>query len=291
MHEFPRQKLRDILVTYGASVCEDPRRLEGLLKDVLRNEFRRETFVLVSALNEEVAHDLKHSRSGMPPNVLAGMLARRLYDTLGFDHGVARWAVESWAFALNIDVTSPQEDAPGKPQLRKTSNLTRGMPPEIPEPATPTFQNRLEVDTVGQNQMGDLAAMVLQQLQNATPEELKAREERKSEAQAEAVQKQLDDGAKARACRIQKKAREVAYQHGDFAEALRMLDEIDPKYRNHWFYDSLCSDRDKISTLDSLILAAVNKGHLLSLREMVNELLKLQPHRDDMRRLLEVLPE
>lgn len=43
--------------------------------------------------------------------------------------------------------------------------------------------------------------------------------------------------------------------------------------------------------MDAAIQNAVHKGQLFFLRSRVQELLKLQPKRDDMRRLLEVLPE
>lgn len=33
MHNEPRQKLRELIIEYGRSLCDDPRRCEALLKD------------------------------------------------------------------------------------------------------------------------------------------------------------------------------------------------------------------------------------------------------------------
>jgi formylglycine-generating enzyme required for sulfatase activity len=53
----------------------------------------------------------------------------------------------------------------------------------------------------------------------------------------------------------------------------------------------MCGYRDKVMQLDATIQDAVLKGRLQFLRGPVQELLKLQPKREDMRRLLEVLPD
>ena len=93
MHDLPRQKLSELLAKHGHSLCDDAKKLEGLLKDVLHNEHKRETFVLISALREGVAHELRGATSGMPPTALAAKLARQLCDNLGLDDAVARWSV------------------------------------------------------------------------------------------------------------------------------------------------------------------------------------------------------
>ena len=48
MHDLPRQKLSELVAEYGHGLCDDAKRLEGMLKDVLRNEHKREMFVLVT---------------------------------------------------------------------------------------------------------------------------------------------------------------------------------------------------------------------------------------------------
>ena len=194
MHDLPRQKLCELLAKHGHGLCDDAKKLEGLLKDVLRNEHKRETFVLISALPEGVAHELRSSKSGMPPAALAAKLARQLCDNLALDEAAAQWSVESWALALGIEITSPK----AVPVKRVGSvNMTGATP--VPS-----------VDV-------DLAALAMQHRENAR--------------------------------------------------------------------------QDQVKALDAAIQDAVHKGRLRFLRSQVQELLKLQPRRDDMRRLLEVLPD
>ena len=57
MHDEPRQKLRKLIVQYGRSLCDDPHRCEALLKDYC-GQYKREIFVLVSALKNRVAEGL-----------------------------------------------------------------------------------------------------------------------------------------------------------------------------------------------------------------------------------------
>ena len=46
MHNEPREKLRELIVEYGRSLCADPRRCEALLKDYC-GQYKREIFVLI----------------------------------------------------------------------------------------------------------------------------------------------------------------------------------------------------------------------------------------------------
>ena len=63
MHDLPRQKLRELIIEYGRSLCDDPRRCEALLKDYC-GQYKREIFVLVSALKNRVAEDLINASAG-----------------------------------------------------------------------------------------------------------------------------------------------------------------------------------------------------------------------------------
>ena len=261
MHDVPRQKLCELLAKHGHSLCDDARKLEGLLKDVLRNEHKRETFVLISALREGVAHELRGSTSGMPPAALAAKLTRQLCDNLGLDDGVARWSVESWAFALGIRIAQP----PAAPIKLAASVNMKG--------ATP-------MPGVGV----DLAALAMQHREKARQDQAKA-------ATAKALAAQMQKEAKANAVSVQRAAKRLAEQSRDFATAALMLDEIEPQWRDAKLYENICDYRDKVKTLDAAILDAVHKGQLLSLRGKVQELSKLQPKREDLRRLLDVLPD
>jgi len=114
MNSLPRQKLCEIIAKYGYSLCEDPRRCEGLLRD-LCGEHKREIFVLICALKERVADDLLASQDGIPREVLLSRLMKRLQDNLALSEDAARWAVETWALALGRTSRSitPLRSAPG----------------------------------------------------------------------------------------------------------------------------------------------------------------------------------
>jgi hypothetical protein len=105
VNDLPRQKLKELIETYGVALCDDPKRCEALLRD-LSGEARREISVLVSALREGVASDLLSFYKSTPREVLLSRLTRQLHDSLALTEEAARWAVEAWAEALGIRVTS-----------------------------------------------------------------------------------------------------------------------------------------------------------------------------------------
>src|SRR5436309_413558 len=143
MHDLPRQKLTELLAKYGHEFCDDEKRLEAMLKDLLRNEHKREIFVLMSALREGVVQDLRAPTSGMPLAAVTAKLIRQLRDNLALDETAARWGVESWAFALGVMLTQP------------VVRVKKPAPPPVVVPALPP--------TVSPRSGIDLAAMVLQQ--------------------------------------------------------------------------------------------------------------------------------
>lgn len=140
MDDTPRQKLCELIATYGRSLCDDPRRCDGLLRDFC-GQYRREIFVLVSALRERVVADLLTASDGIPKEILLTRLTQRLQDHLSMVEGVARWGVESWALALgqisNAECRMQNREAP-KP-LRKTpvgkdsDNPFASLPTSSPE--------------------------------------------------------------------------------------------------------------------------------------------------------------
>ena len=65
MDNLPRQKLGEIIARYGHDLSDDPRRTEALLRDHC-GAYKREIFVLVSALREQVAADLLSSQGSVP---------------------------------------------------------------------------------------------------------------------------------------------------------------------------------------------------------------------------------
>lgn len=108
MNDLPRETLCQLVSRYGDSLCEDPRRCEALLRD-LCGQYQREIAVLVTALQQRVAADLLASQEGVPQQVLFARLAQRLHDNVGMAKDLARWAVETWAFALGVSPRQEQE--------------------------------------------------------------------------------------------------------------------------------------------------------------------------------------
>jgi hypothetical protein len=94
MNEQARQKLRELIVHHGPSLCDEPERCKVLLQDACPTS-RRETFVLVSALEEQVVADLLAGVGGRSWDAVAGRLARRLVDNRALADHAASWAVES----------------------------------------------------------------------------------------------------------------------------------------------------------------------------------------------------
>ena len=115
MNDLPRQKLQFILSQYGRSICDEPKRCEGMLKDLCNGECKREITVLIGALRENVAKELLTQSSMLPIEAIAPKLTQRLYDDLGIAEEFAQWAVETWALALGLlaaPLPTPKKSAP-----------------------------------------------------------------------------------------------------------------------------------------------------------------------------------
>src|ERR1700730_9366484 len=128
MEDLPRQKLRDLMSSEGRSLCDDPRRCEALLRDVC-GAHGREVNLLVTALKQGIATDLLGSQSGIPPAVVAARLTKRL-DNLGFTEDAARWAVDSWAYALGLPVSPP----PKYVETAEPAAVKKPVPPGVEPP-------------------------------------------------------------------------------------------------------------------------------------------------------------
>jgi hypothetical protein len=111
MHDLPRQKLCELILEYGRSLCDDPRRCEALLKDYC-GEHKREIFVLVNALKNGIASDLLKAQSnGVPETMSLSKVRQRLEDDLAMTAEASQWAVESWTLALGL-IVKPTPVAP-----------------------------------------------------------------------------------------------------------------------------------------------------------------------------------
>ena len=133
-----RETLRQMVETYGREVCLDPRRCEGLLRDLCPGE-KREISLLLTALRERIPEELVAAGPGQPIAVLAARLGKRLSDTLGLNEEAARWAVGSWALALGLasaaDLPAP---APPPPSYAPPPYVPPAPPPPAYQP--PPYQ-------------------------------------------------------------------------------------------------------------------------------------------------------
>ena len=101
MNDVPRQTLKYMVQHYGPEVCDDTRRCTGLLRD-LCGEYRREIFVLISALEHNVVDALRTLTEQLPFSVVLPRLATELHETTALSEEAARWAVAVWADALGL---------------------------------------------------------------------------------------------------------------------------------------------------------------------------------------------
>jgi len=138
MNDLPRQKLVEIIAKHGVSVVENARRCEGLLRDYCGG-FRREVSVLTMAIEERVPLDLLAAAKNTPRQVLLGRLSQRLCDNLALSETAARWAVNSWAFAL--DVVSSNELKIVEQQKSAQTQTTATVSPTTPQNA---IQNQVQ---------------------------------------------------------------------------------------------------------------------------------------------------
>jgi WD40 repeat protein len=123
MNDVPRQTLKQIHEQFGVDVCRDPRRCEALLRDFC-GEYRREIFVLMSALEEGVADDLRTMTQQLPLSVVIPRLASELRETTALSDDAARWAVSAWAEALNLGLGTPYPSQSSVTSQQPAGNVT-----------------------------------------------------------------------------------------------------------------------------------------------------------------------
>lgn len=101
MNDLPRQTLSRIIARHGVEICDAPKRVEAILRD-LCGAYRREINIIMGALEERVVGDLTAAGNSVPREVLVARLAARLRDNLAYTPEAARWGVETWAVALGV---------------------------------------------------------------------------------------------------------------------------------------------------------------------------------------------
>lgn len=137
MNDQVSETLAGLIKKHGTSLVDDPRRLEGLLRD-LCGENKREINALIGTLKLRVPADLLNI-SNIPVETLSARLIKRIEDDLGLKEELARWAISAWMEALlGIKIS-----APVPPPVKVKTDI-------CPKPATdkPTFISSLSLAMV-----------------------------------------------------------------------------------------------------------------------------------------------
>lgn len=95
------EALNRLVTRFGAGLLGEPGRLRGLLQDECP-QAKRETSVLLLALEERVPQDLTRVQSGEPIQSLSPRLAKRLVEEKSLSPAAAQWAVDAWARGLGL---------------------------------------------------------------------------------------------------------------------------------------------------------------------------------------------
>jgi hypothetical protein len=110
LDDLPRQKLREIIAKYGTSIINDAAKVKGLLLDHCApfkpqsgNDFQKEIHILTLALSQNIPQELLSISANEPFEFKRGRLQKRLTD-LATNDAAAKWAVESWAEALSVNI-------------------------------------------------------------------------------------------------------------------------------------------------------------------------------------------
>ncbi|HLI47363.1 MAG TPA: hypothetical protein VKV18_01555 [Chthonomonas sp.] len=97
-----RKILADIVSTYGTAIHEESRRCRALLCDYARGMHKPEVNALMMALEEDVPKELLSAKSDQALEGLINKMTQKLTTNRSMTPEAARWAVESWAFALAL---------------------------------------------------------------------------------------------------------------------------------------------------------------------------------------------
>ena len=101
MQQEARKQLIEIVKKYGIKILDEPRKVEGLLRDFC-GDCKKEIFSIVNALKEGSANDLASSTKGNTTKLVVGRLCKKLQDDLALSEEASIWSIQSIAIALGI---------------------------------------------------------------------------------------------------------------------------------------------------------------------------------------------
>jgi hypothetical protein len=98
---------------HGKQLIDEPKRCESLLRDRCPSN-KLEIAALIAAAKERVPHKLLALPAASLTTVTLSNLVASLCANTGLAADVARWSVETWAYALGLDI-SASKSGQGKP--------------------------------------------------------------------------------------------------------------------------------------------------------------------------------
>jgi len=96
--------LKTVIRQYGDGLLIDAKRCRSLLQDHCGGAYAREIKLLLVALEEGVATDLRTPPAGFPTTILGARLVDRLVTERYLDQAAAAWIVRAWADALGVSL-------------------------------------------------------------------------------------------------------------------------------------------------------------------------------------------
>ncbi len=102
MNDEVRIKLKELVATYGTELRTDIRKTEGLLRDHC-GEHKREITVLIRSMEQRIPEEI-NAKDDTVDQLQFSRLVKKLHDNEGIVEEYAKWAVESWAAALGIEI-------------------------------------------------------------------------------------------------------------------------------------------------------------------------------------------
>lgn len=127
-----KQKLKDIINAYGVSILNEPKRIEAMLKDYCY-ENKKEIFLIMSAINENIAQELQNTKHAAAQLGIVNRLIERLCDNLGIAEVNAKWAVESWIYALDLNKEADVQESENKDNIIYDGNFTCSILGQVEE--------------------------------------------------------------------------------------------------------------------------------------------------------------
>jgi len=97
-----RDFLCEIIFKQGISVCDEPRKVKGLLLDLSLGENKKEINILIMLLEEKIPQDLLSGKDSIPYEILSNRASVKILSTYALDKSSVQWAINCWAFALDI---------------------------------------------------------------------------------------------------------------------------------------------------------------------------------------------